>query len=155
MTSSSVRIAGAWSTARIARFFDETVIPIRLACVTASGWPLVAAHWYIHRDGHLWCATQSDARVVQALRADARCAFEVASDQMPYRGVRGRGHAHIDPAAGEATLRALIDRYLGNDRSDFAAWLLRRVGTEVAIRIEPRRLRAWDYSRRMTSAVGS
>jgi nitroimidazol reductase NimA-like FMN-containing flavoprotein (pyridoxamine 5'-phosphate oxidase superfamily) len=154
MTSSPVRITGPWSAARIARFLDETVIPIRLGCVTASGWPLVAAHWFIHRDGHLWCATQADARIVRALRADGRCAFEVATNEMPYRGVRGRGRAHIDPAAGEATLRALVDRYLGSDRSAFAAWLLRRIGSEVAVRIEPQRLRAWDYSRRMASAVG-
>lgn len=148
-----VQAKGPWSATDIERFLAEQVIPIRLGFLTRSGWPLIASHWYVYRDGVLWCATQASAGVVTRLRADPRCSFEVATNEPPYRGVRGQGRAHVDPAAGEDVLRTLIERYLGSHDSEFAAWLLGRADAEVAIRIEPHRLRSWDFSHRMASAL--
>lgn len=152
------RLAGPWSRQRIEEFFAEQAIPLRLGCRSDSGWPLVASHWYLYRDGALWCATQADAAVVRYLRAEPRCGFEIATNGLPYRGVRGQARARIVPEAGAGVLGALIDRYLGSEQSAFAAWLLSRTATEVAIRLDPIRLRSWDYSRRMAppaAACGS
>jgi hypothetical protein len=143
------RRTGPWSHDEVVRFLEEQRIPLRLACRTGSGWPLVASHWYLWRDGCLWCATQADAKTVRYLRAEPRCGFEVAPDVMPYRGVRGQGRAVIDAAQGEPVLRALVQRYLDGADGDFGRWLLARAATEVAIRIEPVRLRSWDFGRRM------
>jgi hypothetical protein len=143
------RRTGPWSPDEITTFLDTQRIPLRLACRTTSGWPLVASHWFLWRDGALWCATQADAKIVRYLAAEPRCGFEVAPDGMPYRGVRGQGRAAIEPAQGVAVLRDLVQRYLGDESSDFARWLLARSATEVAIRIEPIRMRSWDFGRRM------
>jgi hypothetical protein len=143
------RVVGPWPLERIEQFFTAQAIPLRLGCRTASGWPLVASHWYLYRDGALWCATQAGASIVRHLRADSRCAFEVATNGAPYRGVRGQARAHVVPDAGGAVLRDLIHRYLGGEESDFARWLLSRTADEVAIRLDPVRLRSWDFTRRM------
>ena len=143
------RLAGPWSHERIERFFDEQAIPLRLGCRTSSGWPLVASHWYLYRDGALWCATRASASVIRHLGADRRCAFEIATNDLPYRGVRGQARAHLVPEAGSTVLRDLIHRYLGSEQSDFARWLLARSAEETAIRLEPVRLRSWDFTRRM------
>ena len=90
--------------------------------------------------------------MVRYLRHEPRCSFEVATNAMPYRGVRGQGRAAIDATQGTAVLRQLIARYLGNEQSDFARWLLARAEDEVAIRIEPIRMRSWDFRQRMGSA---
>lgn len=144
------RLVGPWSRQRIERFFGAQAIPLRLACRSDSGWPFVASHWYLYRDGALWCATQGSAAVVRHLRAEPRCGFEVATNGLPYRGVRGQARARIVPEAGAQILRELIERYLGSAQSELAAWLLSRQASEVAIRLDPVRLRSWDYSRRMT-----
>jgi nitroimidazol reductase NimA-like FMN-containing flavoprotein (pyridoxamine 5'-phosphate oxidase superfamily) len=149
----AARLTGPWTAAQAERFLEQQAIPLRLGCLTPRGWPLVVSHWFLYRDGLLWCAAQADAKVVHYLRADPRCAFEIATEDIPYRGVRGQGRAHLDPAAGDAVLRALTDRYLGGDDSAFARWLLSRTGDEVAIRIEPRRWRSWDFTRRMRGAA--
>ena len=65
MTMTTPRLVGPWAHERIERFFHEQAIPLRLSCRTASGWPLVASHWFLYRDGALWCATQSSASVVR------------------------------------------------------------------------------------------
>jgi hypothetical protein len=103
----------------------------------------------LYDEDAIWCATQGSARIVRLLARESRCGLEVAGDLPPYRGVRGQGTAVIDAGAGAAVLPQLIDRYLGSRDSAFARWLLARQAGEVAIRIEPDWLTAWDYSRRM------
>jgi hypothetical protein len=51
----------------------------------------------------------------------------------------------------EPTLRRLIARYQGDDRSDLSDWLMSRIDSEVAITIVPSTLTSWDYSPRMTT----
>lgn len=145
-------LSGPWALPRVQRHFEETVIPVRLACRTPSGWPLVLSLWYLYRDGALWCATSASAHLVRCLERDPRCGFEVARDAPPYRGVRGRGRVELQPERGVEILTALVDRYLGDRQAPLARWLLGRTDQEVALRIEPIRLSSWDYTKRMGAA---
>lgn len=142
-------ITGPWSQAEIETYLTRTTVPLRLASSTHDGWPFVFSIWYEYRDGALWCATQASARVVRALHRDGRCGFEIAPCDPPYCGVRGRGRATIIASEGEAVLRRLVARYLGSESSNLARWLLARIGSEVAIRIEPVHIASWDYVERM------
>jgi hypothetical protein len=136
----------------VSAYLDATVIPIRLSCVDGSGWPRIFSLWYLRQGREICCSTQSGALVASALGRDARCGFEVAADQPPYRGVRGRGLARVEPRPPDDLLRDLIRRYLGHEESSLARWLLSRRDTEVTIRITPSHLHSWDYTRRMTRA---
>jgi nitroimidazol reductase NimA-like FMN-containing flavoprotein (pyridoxamine 5'-phosphate oxidase superfamily) len=138
-----------FSQPELDRFLVETAVPLRLACLDRDGSPHVLSLWYLWRDAALWCATRPDAWVVERLRADPRCGFEIAGDAPPYRGVRGTGRAELLPEQGEALLGELVDRYLGGRDGRFARWLLARSAGEMAIRIVPTRTSTWDYSRRM------
>jgi nitroimidazol reductase NimA-like FMN-containing flavoprotein (pyridoxamine 5'-phosphate oxidase superfamily) len=146
---SKVRSSSAWDTEQIDAFLDAAVIPIRLACSDKDGVPLICSLWYLYADGALWCATQESASVAALLQNSPRCAFEVAPESMPYRGVRGQGRVTVLPDAGPATLLQLIDRYLGARDTQFAAWLIGRSATEVAIKLEPDWLTSWDFGSRM------
>ncbi len=122
---------------------------MRLACLTGSGSPLVLSLWFLYREGALWCASRPRARVVHHLERDARCAFEVARDAPPYRGVRGQGRARVLRGAGGRLLGELVERYLGAADSRLARQPLAGATDEVAIRITPTRLVSWDYTERM------
>jgi nitroimidazol reductase NimA-like FMN-containing flavoprotein (pyridoxamine 5'-phosphate oxidase superfamily) len=139
----------------VAQYLKEMRIPLRLAAVTESGWPLVLSLWYVLDDAKLWCATQNTAKIVRYLEADSRCAFEVASEQPPYRGVRGQGRARLSSERGEQVLDILLDRYLGRRDSPLAQRLLAKRNTEVAIEITPVTLFVWDYTDRMQGSVRS
>ena len=78
-----------------------------------------------------------------------RCAFEVAGCEPPYRGVRGRATATVAPDEELATLRRLVERYLGSTDSAFASWLLGRTAPEVVLHLDPLEISSWDYSARM------
>lgn len=142
--------SNALQSAELTRFLAETAVPLRLACLDRAGGPHVLSLWYLWQDDALWLATRPDAWVVERLRADPRCGFEIAGDAPPYRGIRGKGRAELLPERGEAVLGALVDRYLGGRDGRFARWLLARARDEIAIRIVPTRTSTWDYSRRMT-----
>jgi len=147
-----MRRKGPWSANEIQRFLQQTAVPLRLACNGASGHPVIASLWFLPLGDSLWCATQRTSSVVSRLREDPRCAFEVARETAPYRGVRGQGIAELHAERGEEILRLLIDRYLADPISPFARWLLSRARTETAIEIEPLTLLSWDYRERMGDA---
>lgn len=136
---------------KLASHYLETVrIPLRLACVTQSGWPMAVSLWFqYHSDGTILCATQNSARVVQYLQHEPRCAFEIAADQPPYCGLRGQAIARIDDQIGGQVLEQLLHRYLGGTESDLAKNLLEKQDSEVAIILEPVQIFTWDFSNRM------
>ncbi|MEE4186000.1 MAG: hypothetical protein V2J12_09560 [Gammaproteobacteria bacterium] len=147
---SILRTSSAWDLPTVETFLQDVVIPVRLGCIDTAGAPLICSLWYLYEAGAVWCATQQSASVVALLGREPRCAFEIAPETMPYRGVRGQGRAVVlADGEGEVVLRRLLKRYVGSCETGFARWLLKRAATEVAIRIEPEWLNSWDFSDRM------
>lgn len=149
MPLSTARVSGPFDRDRVAAFLDESVIPLRLACMAPSGWPLVVSLWFALRGDELVCATQRSSALVRALEREPRCAFEVAGETPPYRGVRGRAQVTIEPDQGLATLSTLLTRYVGGTEGAFAQRLLARTTPEVVLRLDLVEVSSWDYSRRM------
>ena len=100
-------------------------------------------------DWRLRCATSATADVVSFLEGDPGVAFEISTNDPPYTGVRGRGTASIDHDSGTETLRALLERYLGDTESELARELLDDEREEVTITVEPAVVYGWDFSDRM------
>jgi hypothetical protein len=136
-------------------YLQRIRIPLRLSCLTKTGWPASLSLWYLYRDGEFYCATQASARVVKYLNRDQRCAFEVSSDQPPYCGVRGQATARIDRSLGPGILKSLLTRYLGSTENPLARDLLKKSSTEVASILTPRNLFSWDFTERMRGSIQS
>ena len=144
---------GAWTDAELKAFLDETTIPMRLAARRGDGSLWLVTLWYRYRDGGFECATGASADIVRFLQDDAEVAFEVSTNDPPYRGVRGNGTAELSPDVDKATLRSLLDRYLGGADSTLAGRLLADDREEVRIRIIPDELYSWDYTDRMRNTA--
>ena len=130
-------------------FLTTTRIPIRLACITTTGWPITISLWYAYIEEKLFCATQKNALIVKYLSRTSRCGFEVASDSLPYIGVRGWGQAKLNETRGSEVLHILINKYLKDETSQLADFLLSRAENEIAIEIKPESMFHYDYSKRM------
>jgi nitroimidazol reductase NimA-like FMN-containing flavoprotein (pyridoxamine 5'-phosphate oxidase superfamily) len=130
-------------------FLTRTRIPIRLACITPTNWPITISLWYVYMEERFFCATQKNALIVKYLSRNSRCGFEVASDSSPYLGVRGWGQAELNETRGSEILHILIKRYLKDETSQLADFLLRRAENEVVIQIKPTSMFHYDYSTRM------
>jgi nitroimidazol reductase NimA-like FMN-containing flavoprotein (pyridoxamine 5'-phosphate oxidase superfamily) len=169
-----MRVTGPWSRSRLDDFLLETQFPVRLGCRTPGGHPWMLSLWYAWGDGdaiddaagdstavdadaddsrEILCATSADADVVTFLRNDPEISFEISTNEMPYRGVRGRGVADIETDTDKRLLRSLFDRYLGGTDNELATHLLSPDREEVRIRVTPKRLHSWDFSSRMADVT--
>ena len=131
-------------------------IPIRLACMSISDWPIVVSLWYTYLNEKVYCATQNTAKVVKYLSKNPKCGFEIAGDSFPYRGVRGYGKASIVENKGEEILRMLIQKYLTGKETAISSLKLYKLllskehlQNEVAIEIIPAAMFKWNYKKRM------
>jgi nitroimidazol reductase NimA-like FMN-containing flavoprotein (pyridoxamine 5'-phosphate oxidase superfamily) len=130
-------------------FLEQSRIPLRLACVTGQGWPMVVSLWYLYEQQRLYCATQKTAKIIYHLEHNARCAFELAGDHPPYRGLRGQGEIILRPDLGRTILERLVRRYTAGPETPLGKSLMSRSASEIAIEIQPVRIYSWDYTRRM------
>ena len=144
-----VTLTGDLSRDEVDALLDETTVPVRIACHTTDGYPWIVTLWYVRRGDDLYCATSANAQVVEYLRSDSYVAFDVSTNDPPYRGVRGHGNTTLKADPDKALLRELVERYLGDADSRLARRLLSPERDEVRVRVSPERLHAWDYTERM------
>ena len=128
-------------------------IPIRVAFTNNDGIPNVISLWFVQIENKIFCATQKSAKIVQYLKKNPVCGFEIASDKPPYKGVRGNGPTKILDDLGQDILQILIKKYLGEKESELSKFLKSNSHTEVAIEITPQNLFYYDYSARMKDIV--
>ncbi|MFB1064783.1 pyridoxamine 5'-phosphate oxidase family protein [Natrinema sp. H-ect4] len=140
---------GTWTEDEVEEFLQEATIPVRIATRRPDDSPWVVTLWFRYRDGSLECATGANADVVRFLRRDPEVAFDISTNDIPYRGIRGNGTVELSSDSEKTLLRALIERYLGGTESPLAQRLLDDDRDEVRIRLEPRAVYSWDYSERM------
>ncbi|MBM4383564.1 MAG: pyridoxamine 5'-phosphate oxidase family protein [Deltaproteobacteria bacterium] len=128
---------------------DAACVPVRIACTDAAGWPALVSLWFLREGDTLWCATPARAQAAAWLAREPRCGFEVSTNEVPYRGVRGRALARVVPERGKELLGRLASRYLGEAPTPFSRWLLSRDEPEVALALTAVRATHWDFSQRM------
>ena len=104
---SKIKITGPWDMQKIGSYLDTSVVPLKLAIISARGWPLIASLWFFYEDGMIICASKEKSRVIQILKENNKCAFEVSPDAPPYHGVRGQGLAVLGHDLSGKTLENL------------------------------------------------
>ena len=143
-------LRGPYSPAEIDDFLDGAVIPMRLATVGPTGWPLVVSLWFLRHGDEILAATRPTSTLVAFLNQEPRCGFEIAGDDPPYKGVRGRAEVILDDHARGPVLELLLNKSLGGTSSPLARKLMADAADEVCLRLRPRSLVSWDYSARMS-----
>ena len=152
-STAQIRRTGPWSETDAREFLAEAIIPMRLAANTPSGFPVVLSLWFLPDGDELLAAVHEGSHIVKRLRADPRCAFEIAPNDPPYKGVRGNATAALETEGAEELLERLLVRYLGSTDSSLGRFLLGRADEELVVRLRPHRIDSWDYTDRMSDAV--
>lgn len=113
-----------------------------LATYRPNGDVLLSPVWHRWRDGGFDVVTGGDDVKARHLRADPRASVLVFEHGPPYRGIEVRGHAVLDRADAEV-VREIAVRYLGREEGEAYA---DSGDDDTLIRLEPGRLRAWDFA---------
>jgi PPOX class probable F420-dependent enzyme len=119
---------------------DQPLVAV-LATHRADGTVLLSPVWHRWREGGFDVVTGHGDTKVRQLRRDPRANIVVYEHVPPYRGIEVRGEARLEEA-GDA-VRHIAARYLGE--RDGAAYA-DSAGDDTLIRLEPGRLRAWDFA---------
>jgi PPOX class probable F420-dependent enzyme len=116
-----------------------------LATYRSNGTVLLSPVWHEWVDGGFNVVTLANDVKAKHLRRDLRAGLVVAENSPPYRGIEVSARAVLgSDSAGRALARIAV-RYLGPERGEAYA---RAASAEslVIIRIEPGRLRTWDFA---------
>lgn len=140
---------GAWTGAEIETFLVRARMPLRLSMTGPKG-ALIVPVWFEYRDGSFYSCSPSNSLLVNTLRENSKVAFDVSTNDLPYRGVRGRGVSRCTASPDRSSLQRLLDRYLGGTDNDLSRWLLNRPEEETLIEVEVLWLTSWDFRDRMT-----
>jgi PPOX class probable F420-dependent enzyme len=113
-----------------------------LATYRANGDVLLSPVWHRWRDGGFDVVTSGDDVKARHLRRDPRASILVFEHEPPYRGIEVRGRALLGRADADV-VRAMAVRYLGEEEGEaYAAG----AGDDTLVRLEPGRVRAWDFA---------
>jgi PPOX class probable F420-dependent enzyme len=123
-------------------FLDDPRVAV-LATLRVDGSVLLSPVWHEWRDGgfNLWIDGH-DAKA-RHMRRDPRATIVVAESEKPLRGVELRTTARFVEEGVNATARRIATRYLGSDEG--AAYADAHGGSDVIVRLQPGRLRVWDF----------
>jgi PPOX class probable F420-dependent enzyme len=119
---------------------DRPLVAV-LATYRRDGSVLLSPVWHEWRDDGFNVVTGGNDVKVRHLRRDPRAGIVVYEHEPPYRGIEVRCEARLE-AAGEA-VRRIATRYLGEAAG---AEYAETAGDDTLIRLEPGRLRAWDFA---------
>jgi PPOX class probable F420-dependent enzyme len=113
-----------------------------LATYSPDGNVLLSPVWHRWRDGGFDVVTGGDDVKVRHVRGDSRASIVVFESDRPYRGIEVRCRATLGPASADI-VREIAVRYLGVEEGGAYA---DRGHDDTLIRLEPGRLRAWDFA---------
>jgi len=139
---------GSWSGARIANFLEQARMPLRVSLNTNSGL-LIVPIWSEFRAGRFSSCSPKRSWLVKSLRENPEVAFDLSTNEIPYRGLRGRGIARCSDVADAQALENLLQRFTGGTANTLAESLLSRANEEAIIEIEITWLTSWDFSESM------
>ena len=138
----------AWNKQDLQDFLVSSKIPIRIS-VLDDEYPLICSVWFEYLDEKLVIVSHEDSKLAKTLLRQRKCGFEIATNDPPYKGVRGKADVVAEAEGSEDTLRRVIQRYLGGTNQKLASWLLSRVEHEVKFTLHPTWVTSWDYGERM------
>ena len=138
----------AWNQTQLKEFLVSSKIPIRVSVLDGE-YPLICSVWFEYLDGKLVIVSHRGSKLAKTLVSQRKCGFEIASNNPPYRGVRGKADVLYELGNSEGTLRRIIRRYLGETNQGLASWLLSRVKDEMKFTLHPKWVTSWDYGERM------
>ncbi|CAH0991221.1 hypothetical protein SIN8267_01323 [Sinobacterium norvegicum] len=138
-----------WDLAAIEQFLRVQNTPMRIAVMDSDGFPMICSVWHQYRQGNIYAVAHKNSKLIRKLQQTPQCAFEVALNKPPYKGVRGQAVATIGEQDAASQLDDLLNRFIGDGYDQLRTFLSSRGEDERVITLTLGKITAWDFSGRM------
>ncbi len=132
----------AMSRAQIDEFLTGGRHVMKLATLTAEGWPYVTPIWYDYDGETFLVAGRGKARWVANIRDDRRVSACIDTSEAPYTRVLVEGEAEIIDGSWLGEWEHWAVRYLGQE-AGHRYYEETRLTPRALVRISPRTVTAW------------
>ena len=61
---SKIKITGPWDMQKIESYLSTCVVPLKLAIISARGWPVIVSLWFFYEHGVIICASKEKSKVL-------------------------------------------------------------------------------------------
>lgn len=131
-------------------FLSNSKLNLLLGTIDDKGDPNVHPVWYLYENGKLYVETGKTAKKAANIVNNNSIYFCIDDENMPYKGVRGKGIARISDDIGVniPIAEKIMIKYTGNLENEVAKFLMDGVknGLSVLLEITPKYLATWDHS---------
>jgi nitroimidazol reductase NimA-like FMN-containing flavoprotein (pyridoxamine 5'-phosphate oxidase superfamily) len=138
------------------RFLASNLM-LQMATIDKQGEPNIQPVWFYYDKNRekLLITTSKLARKVQNLRNKPILYFSIDDENLPYKGVKGKGSATIieDPNRAVSEGDKISMKYLGTLDHPIAKMITEhsKKGENILIEVSPKFFSTWDYSKSTTS----
>jgi len=141
----------AMTKSEIDNFLQNSKLNLQLGTVDKKGDPMVHTVWYYYMNDKLYIETSKNSQKAGNTRRKNTIYFCVDDENMPYKGVRGKGTAKIIEDVKKTTPIAekIMIKYTGSLDNPIAKKLMDAVkaGLSVIIEVTPEYYSTWDFSK--------
>ena len=146
-----MQMSAGMDQSEIDHFLASSKTPLRLGTTNSKNEPNIHPVWYQYANKKIYLVTNKDSLKVRNMKQNKTVYFSVDTDQLPAKGVKGKGAASIvkDSGTSLSISEKIIAKYLGNLKSSLAKALVNEVkkGSEILVEITPHYFSTWDDSK--------
>jgi nitroimidazol reductase NimA-like FMN-containing flavoprotein (pyridoxamine 5'-phosphate oxidase superfamily) len=127
-------------------FLDEAPIA-RLCSMNLDGTILITAVYFKYDDGDILIGTNEMSRKVRNIKHNQNVSVLIDNQTRPWKGVLIYGEAFLDHEDVIPKRIAIFERYMATEDARKGVSDLAQQFTPVIIRIKPKRMTSYDYSK--------
>ncbi len=117
---------------------------IDLVSISPDGYPHVMPIWYEWDGASYRMSTLASSKKIRNLEKNSKAAFSIATPDLPYKSVVGRGDVELSEDTDGALIKRLCYRYLPQDKAEgYFAMLIAR-GARTQIKLTPTWMKSWQ-----------
>ena len=116
---------------------------IDLVSISPDGYPHVMPIWYEWDGESFRMSTLASSKKIRNLEKNPKAAFSIATPDLPYKAVVGRGDAELSEDTDGALIKRLCYRYAPTDKAEMYYTMLMARGPRTAIKIIPPGMKSW------------
>lgn len=131
-------------------FLSQGKMNLLLGTIDDKDEPNVHPVWYLYDAGKLYIETSKTAKKADNARRKNTVYFCIDDENMPYKGVRGKGTVKIygDINHNIPIAEKIMVKYTGDLENEVAKFLMNGVknGLSIILEITPKYFATWDHS---------